>query len=426
MPDLINFTLPTIDEGTDKKTLKQIKNYLFQLTEQMKFYLNNIDADNFNDAYKEKLASMINESTSAAVTATLLVSALNRARENLEKDIETVSNAIINNKGGYLVLLDKNGDSFPDELLILCDSSDYTKAQKLWRFNSAGLAFSKNGYNGDYEAAIVYDKNSDTSYVVAEKISGEKITGVTLEAGAIKGGTIDGVTGAIGGWTIGTWNDENKKPHEGLKKTFTYTDEETGKPYYQTFAIDSTSGSDTEEYILQLFLSDESGNAEEGGYIFALSTRSIMELDTLSVRQIKYRDDSGWCDVPNENFIAYLDDGTTNQNFTKYTVEGTDWELRYRKCGNLMEIRGGVTPISTLSPPYSNTRMFICRLFGINLAQPIYQVCQGSGYNIWNLVILPGEEGIINLYAERYRCDSEFREIPQGAWLNIQTQFFTD
>ena len=53
MADLIKFTLPniSINDDSDNDDIKAIKAYLYQLTEQMKFYLNNIDEDNFNAEY---------------------------------------------------------------------------------------------------------------------------------------------------------------------------------------------------------------------------------------------------------------------------------------------------------------------------------------------------------------------------------------
>ena len=60
------------------------------------------------------------------------------------------------------------------------DNPDVTRAVNVWRWNSGGLGFSRNGYNGPYTTAITYDGK-----IVADFIS----TG-TLNAGIIKAGVL--------------------------------------------------------------------------------------------------------------------------------------------------------------------------------------------------------------------------------------------
>lgn len=57
MAQLSNIKLPNISEESlnNKKEMKQIKDYLFQLTEQLRFVLNNIDDENFSEEVKVAL-----------------------------------------------------------------------------------------------------------------------------------------------------------------------------------------------------------------------------------------------------------------------------------------------------------------------------------------------------------------------------------
>jgi len=67
--------------------------------------------------------------------------------------INNVTSAITGNQGGYVTII-YNQDGQPEELLILCDTNDYTTAQKLWRWNASGLGYSSTGYNGTYTTAM--------------------------------------------------------------------------------------------------------------------------------------------------------------------------------------------------------------------------------------------------------------------------------
>lgn len=185
MADLINFTLPEMNGEIDEKTIKQIKNYLFQLTEQMKFYLNNIDADNFTEDYQKKLSAMI---TSASTNAgnTYAKNLIDRYRKQFEEEIKESAELITGNKGGYIVFHDSDDDGFPDELLIM-DTSDVSTAQKVWRWNKNGLMFENKATGAAAEIALTMEG----------KINANMIT-----AGVLKGIRVEAAEGTIGGWDI--------------------------------------------------------------------------------------------------------------------------------------------------------------------------------------------------------------------------------
>ena len=54
---LVNFSLPSFDDGSldSKKELKRIKEYLYQLTEQLKFTLMNLDDENLSGEFVESV-----------------------------------------------------------------------------------------------------------------------------------------------------------------------------------------------------------------------------------------------------------------------------------------------------------------------------------------------------------------------------------
>lgn len=98
--------------------------------------------------------------------------------------IEKSSSFITGQSGGYVVL---NGDenAQPYEILIL-DKPSIDSAVNVWRWNSGGLGFSNNGYNGPYETAMTAD-----GQIVADFIASG-----TLYANLIKAGVISSVDGS--------------------------------------------------------------------------------------------------------------------------------------------------------------------------------------------------------------------------------------
>ena len=98
-----------------------------------------------------------------------------------------VSNAtktITGNSGGHVVLHSAL-DGEPYELLIM-DTDSIETAVNVWRWNVAGLGFSKNGYNGPYETAITGDG----------KIVADFITAGTLMANIVKAGVLSSIDGS--------------------------------------------------------------------------------------------------------------------------------------------------------------------------------------------------------------------------------------
>jgi phage minor structural protein len=86
---------------------------------------------------------------------------------------------ITGNKGGYVVFHDSDGDGKPDEILIM-NTPTIETATKVWRWNSGGLGYSKNGYNGNYGLAMTID-----GAIVADFITTGSLTANIIKAGIL-------------------------------------------------------------------------------------------------------------------------------------------------------------------------------------------------------------------------------------------------
>lgn len=113
-------------------------------------------------------------------------------------------------------------------------------------------------------------------------------------------------------------------------------------------------------------------------------------------------DDSGWITA------------TLASNFTNYSSGSTP---EYRKIGNIIEIRGIVKPKSVLTA--SNTGITIFTLpNGYRPSKVVYEVCQGSGRNVWLLTI--NTNGTVTI--SRYGVTSNI-DVPTSAWLCFNKTF---
>lgn len=101
----------------------------------------------------------------------------------IEKAAERATAWITGNKGGY-VLLRKNADGIPYEILIM-DAPETAQAVKVWRWNNGGLGYSANGYNGPYRTAITQ----------GGEIVADFMTTGSLNANIIKAGRISSTDG---------------------------------------------------------------------------------------------------------------------------------------------------------------------------------------------------------------------------------------
>lgn len=101
-------------------------------------------------------------------------------KTDLETAVSTATTLITGHAGGYVVL---NPAEQPQEVLIL-DTPDLYTAVKVWRWNSSGLGYSNNGYEGPYETAITMNGEIVADFIKTGIISANLIKGGVLALGS--------------------------------------------------------------------------------------------------------------------------------------------------------------------------------------------------------------------------------------------------
>lgn len=139
------------------------------------------------DALREKFISITlgSEQSSMVTAVSDIQKEIGKVQESighfpklLQTAIDHATDLITGQVGGFVVI-NGNENGQPYELLIL-DTPDINTAVNVWRWNSGGLGFSANGYNGPYTTAITADG----------KIVADFITSGTLVANIIRAGVI--------------------------------------------------------------------------------------------------------------------------------------------------------------------------------------------------------------------------------------------
>lgn len=87
--------------------------------------------------------------------------------------------------------------------IIICDTGDLSTAREVWLWNSAGLAHSSTGYNGQYTTAITADGKIVADFILAGTLRAIDIDGVNITGATIQGSTLkfggDGTYGTLKG-----------------------------------------------------------------------------------------------------------------------------------------------------------------------------------------------------------------------------------
>lgn len=102
----------------------------------------------------------------------------------MQSAIINSTDLITGNNGGYVALHDTNGDTIPDEILIM-DTPDIATAQKVWRWNKSGLGYSSTGYNGQYGLAMTIDGSIVADYITTGVLNGNLIRAGSLQVSAL-------------------------------------------------------------------------------------------------------------------------------------------------------------------------------------------------------------------------------------------------
>lgn len=169
----------------------------------------------------------------------------------LSSAVTNATKLITGNSGGYVVLHSSTENGKPYELLIM-DSENLEDAVNVWRWNVAGLGFSKNGYNGPYETAITGDGS-----IVADFIT----TG-SLVANIIKAGIISSLDGSS------YWNIE--------------TGEICLKAYATTELVEEQAtriNTIEDQKMYRLVISSSNGNIFKNGNISTVLTATVYSWD---------------------------------------------------------------------------------------------------------------------------------------------------
>ena len=110
-----------------------------------------------------------------------LAESKNAASAELQKAIEDATKKITGNSGGYVVLYPPNN---PQEILVM-DSPHIETAKRVWRWNSSGLGYSKEGYNGSYGLAMTMDGAIVADFITAGTLKAINISGCTIKGGSL-------------------------------------------------------------------------------------------------------------------------------------------------------------------------------------------------------------------------------------------------
>lgn len=122
--------------------------------------------------------------TSFAQTITAQVEELTKdlpTTSMMQRAINNATDKITGAMGGHVrFIYDANGEM--QEILIM-DTDDINTAVKVWRWNSGGLGYSSNGYNGPYTLAMTQDGAIVADFIKAGEMSFNRLRGGTLYLG---------------------------------------------------------------------------------------------------------------------------------------------------------------------------------------------------------------------------------------------------
>lgn len=198
-------------------------------------------------AAKANLADSVSQTER---TINRVTSKVDRMPSVLNAAVTNATNLITGQNGGYVVI-NSSDTGQPYEILIL-DEPSIENAVNVWRWNSGGLGFSHNGYNGPYETAITSD-----GQIVADFIT----TG-TLAANLIKAGVLSSQDGSS------YWDLESGEVH--LKAYATNTDVKE---------VSDRVGEIEEKKMLRLVISSTNGNIFKNGIVSTTLYATVFSWD---------------------------------------------------------------------------------------------------------------------------------------------------
>lgn len=101
-----------------------------------------------------------------------------------------------------------------------------------------------------------------------------------------------------------------------------------------------------------------------------------------------------------------------------FTTFDSNSVVRYRRCGDVVNISGQITPTETITAS-SNTYAIFNLPRNCSPKQMIAFVCQGSYQYLWECVVF--NDGEVSFF--RYRRGTSASDCPAGAWLSFDCSF---
>lgn len=102
----------------------------------------------------------------------------------LQAAVDRATGWITGANGGYVVM-HKDANGQPYEILIM-DTPDIETAQKVWRWNSGGLGYSKTGYAGPYGLAMTQDGQIVADFITSGTLNAAEVSVINLIADHVK------------------------------------------------------------------------------------------------------------------------------------------------------------------------------------------------------------------------------------------------
>ena len=125
-------------------------------------------------------ANLLNDVASTEAAVEDVSTKVDRFPTLMNSAIKNATGLITGQDGGYVVINTHSESGQPYEILIL-DAPSVQEAVNVWRWNSGGLGFSSNGYNGPYNTAITSD-----GQIVADFITSGSLVANIIKAGVLQ------------------------------------------------------------------------------------------------------------------------------------------------------------------------------------------------------------------------------------------------
>mgnify|MGYP001279876873 CR=1 FL=1 len=299
--------------------------------------------------------------------------------------IEKATAAITGQSGGYVVL---NPSNNPQEILII-DEPDIDTAVNVWRWNSAGLGYSSNGYSGPYALAITADGAIVADFITAGTLKGELLEADSVRANAISQGYKAEITNEITG-AVNTIEQAFVAADEQLLSMIQTVTETLNDGQSQTEAqissiiqtIEGLSLSFTNQYTggINCVLNSSGLNGVSNDWEYTGSVQALEDSDT------KNNTLAGSC--------FWINNGTLSQ--TVNTISGSAYTVTFRtKKGAVrawVKIKAGGTEVEVINTINAqdwteNTLTFIAPSNTLTLEA----YSQGSYLYIGDIMLAEGE-----------------------------------